>query len=59
MSLREWIESKGLNISQLALLLNLDRSYIHMWLNGSRVPGKKSKAALNKLTKGKVTQIKD
>jgi transcriptional regulator with XRE-family HTH domain len=38
MNLREWLFTQRLSIKYFAGLMRVDRSYVHRWLKGTRLP---------------------
>jgi len=59
MKLREWLYRKRLTIRDFSDLLGYDRTYIHCWMNGSRIPSKRTLDAVKQFTFNKVKKFDD
>lgn len=59
MNLRKWLLLNDMSIKEMAYLLNIHRSYIHMWMSRKKLPGKKTLANLTQLTQGAVKTWED
>jgi transcriptional regulator with XRE-family HTH domain len=59
MKLREWLFKNRLSVTYFAAILKVDRSYVHMWLRGTKFPSQELLDKIRTLTVGKVRGIKD
>jgi len=55
MTLREWREKKGLTVTELARILEADKSAVSRWENGERFPSRRFLKKIAEVTKGEVT----
>lgn len=55
MKLKKWMKYHNVNISAMAEKLDVDRSSIHKYIDGTRTPCLSKALKIEKITKGKVT----
>jgi transcriptional regulator with XRE-family HTH domain len=59
MKLREWLYRARLTIKDFSEQVEITRNYLHMLMNGSRVPSSDLVDKIALITKGKVKKIQD
>jgi transcriptional regulator with XRE-family HTH domain len=57
MKLREWLYQNRLTISAFALILQIDRSYLHMIISGKKKPSAKIVQKIKDLTSNMVENL--
>ena len=59
MKLRKWLFINELSITYFAATMKIDRSYVHMWMRGKKVPSGEIMGRVRKFTMGKVSELRD
>lgn len=59
MKLREWLYRARLTIKDFSEQAEITRNYLHMLMNGSRIPSSELVEKISLITKGKVKKIQD
>ena len=54
MNFKDWLKKSGLRPVDVAKVIGVDRSSVHHYMSGRRVPEPHTMLAIEKLTKGKV-----
>ena len=59
MKLREWLYQKRMTIRDFSNLIGYNRTYIHAWMSGKKIPSKRIRDKVNEFTMGKVKKVED
>jgi predicted transcriptional regulator len=59
MTLREWLKKVRLSITSFSQLIKVDRSYIHSWMKGRKVPSKWIMERVKEVSMDQVIQLQD
>lgn len=54
MDLRTWLFHNRMKVTEFARLIGIHRSYVHMWMSGTKKPHAKLMDEIRELTMGKV-----
>lgn len=53
--LKQWMEERGLSLSELARTLGVSRQAVQQWVKGSSYPSTPVLAQLEKISEGRIT----
>ena len=56
MNLRDWLYKVRLSVSYFAALINVNRSYVHMWMRGYKIPSQRIMSKIQEITINQVTE---
>jgi len=59
MNLREWLFKQRLSITFFAALMKVDRTYVHRWFTGQKVPSEDVMERIREISMGQVTNKED
>jgi transcriptional regulator with XRE-family HTH domain len=59
MNLREWLFKHQLKITYFAAVLKVDRTYVHKWMKGQRIPSEKIMKKIREMTIDQVGSLED
>lgn len=59
MNLREWLFKQGLSITFFAALMKVDRSYVHRWFNGQKIPSERVMKRIREISMGTISTVED
>ena len=59
MTLREWLFKRRLSITAFASFLKTDRSYVHKWMQGKKIPSERIMKKIREITMNEIVSEKD
>lgn len=59
MNLKEWLFMQRLSITVFAGLLKVDRTYVHRWFTGKKIPSDEVMERIRTLTMGNIDSKED